>query len=97
MMNRDLSHTTMESFLTSIASLRRTDLRPYLKQINIPVLGMYGDKDIVVDPKQWKPLEESVPLAKIERFQEAGHFIMLDEPVEFMTRLKTFLDYETLH
>jgi pimeloyl-ACP methyl ester carboxylesterase len=97
MMNRDISHTTMESFLTSIASLRRTDLRPYLEQINIPVLGMYGDKDIVVDPKQWKPLEEAVPLAKIERFQKAGHFIMLDEPAEFMTRLKTFLDHETLH
>ncbi len=97
MMNRDLSRTTMESFLTSIASLRRTDLRPYLKQINIPVLGMYGDKDIVVDPKQWKPLEDAVPQAKIERFQTAGHFIMLDEPAEFMTRLKNFLDCETLN
>jgi pimeloyl-ACP methyl ester carboxylesterase len=97
MMNRDLSRTTLESFLTSIASLRRTDLRPYLEQIKIPVLGMYGDKDIVVDPKQWEPLEEAVPQAKIERFQTAGHFIMLDEPAEFMARLKTFLDCETLH
>ena len=96
MMNRDLSHTTMESFLTSIASLRRTDLRPYDDQ-QVEHNLQIGDKDIVVDPKQWKPLEEAVPLAKIERFQKAGHFIMLDEPVEFMTRLKTFLDYETLN
>jgi pimeloyl-ACP methyl ester carboxylesterase len=94
MMNRDLSRTTLESFLTSIASLRRTDLRPYLDQIKIPVMGMYGDKDIVVDPKQWEPLQEAVPQAKIERFQTAGHFIMLDEPAEFMERLKTFLDKE---
>ena len=28
MMDRDLSRTTLESFLLSIASLRRTDLRP---------------------------------------------------------------------
>ena len=94
MMNRDLSRTTLESFLTSIASLRRTDLRLSLKQIDVPVMGMYGDKDIVVHPKQWEPLAENVPQAKIERFKTAGHFIMLDEPLEFMETLKTFLDCE---
>ena len=94
MMNRDLSRTTLESFFTSIASLRNTDLRPYLDQINIPVMGMYGDKDIVVDPRQWKPLMEGVPQTKIEHFETAGHFIMLDEPADFMERLKNFLDCE---
>ncbi len=94
MMNRDLSRTTLESFLTSISSLRRTDLRPVLNQIQIPVLGMYGDKDIVVDPQQWRPLLEGIPEAKIERYQTAGHFIMLDEPDKFMTSLKDFLGWE---
>lgn len=96
MMNRDLSRTTMESFLDSIASLRRTDLRPFLDRVKIPVLGMYGVKDIVVDPNQWMPLEESIPQAKIERFSTAGHFIMLDEPAMFMERLKAFLDCESI-
>src|SRR5512143_3255707 len=36
MMDKDLSRTTVESFLLSIASLRRTDLRPMLPQITIP-------------------------------------------------------------
>ena len=45
MMERDLSQTTLESFLMSIASLRRTDLRPNLPKISVPVMGMYGDKD----------------------------------------------------
>ena len=94
MMNRDLSQTTLESFSTSIASLRHTDLRPYLDQINIPVMGMYGEKDIVVDPHQWEPLMEGVPQSKIERFETAGHFIMLDEPDDFKERLKNFLDCE---
>ena len=40
MMDRDLSRTTVESFLLSIASLRRTDLRPMLREIKIPVMGM---------------------------------------------------------
>jgi pimeloyl-ACP methyl ester carboxylesterase len=92
MMNRDLSRTTLESFLMSIASLRKTDLRSELPKISIPVMGMYGDKDIVVNPQQWKPLKEGIPSARIERFPKAGHFIMLDEPPAFMETLRDFLD-----
>jgi len=44
MMDRDLSRTTVESFLRSIASLRRTDLRPMLGQIKVPALGMKAIK-----------------------------------------------------
>lgn len=95
MMDKDLSRTTLESFLLSIASLRRTDLRPMLDQIHIPVMGMYGDKDIIVHPMQWRPLLEGVPHARIERFDQAGHFIMLDDPDPFMQKLKQFLDEET--
>ncbi len=51
MMDRDVSRTTMQAFFASIGSLRKTDLRPSLDQIHVPVLGMFGDKDIVVDPK----------------------------------------------
>lgn len=92
MMNRDLSRTTLESFLTSIASLRKTDLRPYLGQIKIPAMGMYGDRDIVVNPKQWKPMQEGIPHARVERFRRAGHFIMLDEPLGFVKSLHNFLE-----
>ncbi|HEY2979705.1 MAG TPA: alpha/beta hydrolase [Anaerolineales bacterium] len=94
MMDRDISRTTLESFFASIGSLRRTDLRPSLYQVTAPVLGMYGDKDIVVNPNQWKPLQEGIPNARIQRFPRSGHFIMLDEPEEFSRRLKTFLDEE---
>jgi len=79
MMDRDLSRTTVQSFLLSIASLRRTDLRPMLDNLKIPVMGMYGDKDIIVNPMQWKPLAEGVQINRTERFPKAGHFIMLDE------------------
>jgi pimeloyl-ACP methyl ester carboxylesterase len=92
MMDRDVSRTTVEAFFASIGSLRRTDLRPSLDKIHVPVMGMYGDKDIVVDPKQWMPLKEGIPHAQVERFKTAGHFIMLDEPTEFSKRLKSFLD-----
>ncbi len=96
MMDRDLSRTTLESFLYSIASLRRTDLRPMLDEIKVPVLGMYGDRDNIVDPRQREPLAKGAPLARVARFPNAGHFIMLDAPDEFMRCLKEFLDDESV-
>jgi pimeloyl-ACP methyl ester carboxylesterase len=92
MMDRDLSKTTLESFLVSIATLRRTDLRPQLNQIHIPVMGMYGDRDNIVHPRQWRPLKTGVVQARIERYPRAGHFIMLDEPKVFQQTVKDFLD-----
>lgn len=92
MMDHDLSRTNLESFLISIATLRRTDLRPDLGKIHIPTMGMFGDRDNIVNPRQWKDLKNGVPSARIERFPTAGHFIMLDEPKTFMQNLKDFLD-----
>ena len=94
MMDRDLSSTTLESFLLSIASLRRTDLRPFLGEIKVPVMGMYGDRDVVVRSTQREVLQEKYPLARIERYRNAGHFIMLDEPKNFMETLHAFLEDE---
>ncbi len=92
MMDHDLSRTTLESFLMSIASLRRTDLTRCLDEVRVPVLGMYGDKDRVVDPLQWQPLEQGAAQAEIARFPTAGHFMMLENPAEFSQILKKFLD-----
>lgn len=92
MMDRDLTSTTLESFLLSIATLRRTDLRPDLSAIKIPVMGMYGNRDTIVNPNQWKPLQEGIKDARIERYPRAGHFIMLEEPGRCLPELKEFLD-----
>ncbi len=94
MMDRDLSRTTVESFLRSIASLRRTDLTPMLPQIKVPAMGMFGDKDVIVDPMQWQPMQKGIPHAVIERFPMAGHFPMLEEPTAFTQKLKAFLDQD---
>lgn len=95
MMEKDLSKTTLESFLLSIASLRKTDLRPKLGEIKVPTMGMYGRKDSLVDPRQWQPLAAGVSDVRIERFKDAGHFPMLDQPTVFMHTLKDFLDHGT--
>lgn len=95
MLVSDLSKTTVESFLRSISSLHKVDLRPMLDEIRVPVLGIYGDQDNIVHPLQWQPMQDGIPNAVVERFAKAGHMMMLDEPNEFNRKLKSFLDGET--
>jgi pimeloyl-ACP methyl ester carboxylesterase len=91
MFARDLSRTTLESFHYSIASLRKTDLRPRLKALGVPALGVYGQVDRIVDPKQAEVLARYTPLAEIRYFEYSGHFPMLDEPDRFHQTLCEFL------
>jgi pimeloyl-ACP methyl ester carboxylesterase len=92
MIHQDLNQVTLESFLLSISSLRQTDLTPHLAPIYQPVMGMYGDRDVIVNPNQWSVLDAYLQKVRIERFKRSGHFIMLDEPHRFNTTLKEYLD-----
>ena len=92
MFERDLSRTTMESFHLSIASLCKTNLRPRLREIQVPTLGIYGQQDRIVNPKQGDELARSVPLAEVRHFQRSGHFPMMDEPEQFYQTLHEFLN-----
>jgi pimeloyl-ACP methyl ester carboxylesterase len=92
MFERDLSRTTLESFHHSIASLRNTDLRPRLKEIQIPTMGIYGDSDRIVDPHQGHLLAQEAAAADLRFFHASGHFPMLDEPERFFQTLLEFLD-----
>lgn len=88
----DLSQTTLESFLTSIASLREIDLTNELSQLNIPVLGFYGSKDNIVNPKQWQALEGAYAAAKTLVYPNQKHFLMLSDRTTFQKDLRSFLD-----
>jgi pimeloyl-ACP methyl ester carboxylesterase len=93
--DHDLSKTNLESFLNSIHSLNQVDLRPNLGKIKIPVLGMYGKRDNIVSPNQYKLLQFGIPHSQIEVFTKSGHFIMLEEPIVFMQKLQEFINQET--
>ncbi|HIE39374.1 MAG TPA: alpha/beta hydrolase [Anaerolineales bacterium] len=92
MFEKDLSRTTMKSFHYSIASLRETDLRPRLREIRVPVLGIYGRNDRIVNPNQGELLARGAMPARVAYFEHSGHFPMLDEPDRFHRALRDFLD-----
>jgi pimeloyl-ACP methyl ester carboxylesterase len=91
MIAADLSQTTLESFLLSIKSLRYTDLRQDLHKIEVPLLGIYGRKDVIVNPNQHKLVEEYASQPVVVYLPDAGHFPMLDDPETFISVVQDFL------
>jgi pimeloyl-ACP methyl ester carboxylesterase len=87
----DLSRTTLEAFFTSIASLRRVDLRSNLPVLRLPVMSVHGVGDNVVNPDQAVLIGRYVRGARIEMMPKSRHFPMFDEPKEFNQRLHSFL------
>ncbi len=91
MLLHDVDKTSMESFFRSIGDLRRTDLTPDLGALTIPVLGIYGQHDNIVDPRQLELLDKYVPDARTVTLRHSRHFAMLDEPEEFNATVRSFL------
>ncbi len=87
----DSSQVTMQSFFQSIGTLRATDLRPRLGEIRAPTLGIYGKKDIIVDPHQKDVLKAGVKHADVSFYPDAGHFPMLYTPDRFNEEIRNFL------
>jgi pimeloyl-ACP methyl ester carboxylesterase len=92
MMLADISGLTVGPFFESIGTLRETDLRPRLGEIRMPVLGVYGKKDLIVNPNQNKVLKQYVPQSEIAWFEHSGHFPMLDESEHFHQTIRQFLN-----
>lgn len=92
MILHDVSRTSTESFFRSIGDLHRTDLRPRLGHIRMPALGIFGQRDIIVNPDQSRVLAAGVPQARVEMFSQSGHFPMLDEAEPFNNTLMEFLE-----
>lgn len=93
MITSDLRKVTVDSFFESIGTLRATDLRPRLSEIRMPVLGIYGKNDIIVDPKQAQVLKQYAPHSKIAMFENSGHFPMMDEEEHFYSTVRDFLNH----
>jgi pimeloyl-ACP methyl ester carboxylesterase len=91
MIERDLSQMTVEAFWWSIASLRKVNLKPYLSQVQVPTLAIYGKKDNIVHPSQAMIIGGQVKGARVEWMNGSKHFPMLDEPERFTRVLLDFL------
>ena len=93
MVLRDVQRTSIESFFRSIGDLHHTDLAPRLGHLRIPVLGVFGEYDKIVNPREAKRLAEAAQFCRVQMMPESGHFPMLDDPARFNETLRHFLEH----
>lgn len=79
----------------TIQSVARVDLHDTLENIEVPLLTVYGDKDVVVDPSLIDQMEDNNYSARAILLNDAYHFPMLDQTAKFARLLRDFLDIET--
>lgn len=92
MLAADISGLTVGPFFESIGTLRQTDLTSRVGEIKMPIMGVYGKKDLIVHPGQSKVLKQYAPQSKIAWFEGSGHFPMMDEPQRFHETVRSFLN-----
>jgi pimeloyl-ACP methyl ester carboxylesterase len=85
--------------ISTVQACAELDLREHLRQIKVPLLAVYGEKDNLVDPAQAKLLEDTASNIRSITLPESRHFPMLDEASKFHRLLRDFLvtdDLESL-
>lgn len=70
----------------------RPDSTPLLKDISVPTLLIFGEKDSITGLDAANDLLEGIPNARLETIQGAGHYSNLESPAEFNQYLITFLN-----
>jgi pimeloyl-[acyl-carrier protein] methyl ester esterase len=69
-----------DTLLEGLEFLMNTDLRPVLKDIDIPVLVIHGDQDRVCPPAVARFLVENIKNAKMHIIENTGHAPFLTQP-----------------
>ena len=75
-----------ETFKNVIAE----DLKHDLSLIKSPTLIIWGENDIITPLAEGELIATSIPGAKLEIIKNAGHFVFLEKPEEFIKLIKEF-------
>jgi proline iminopeptidase len=70
------------------------DLRPHLKKVTVPALVMVGRHDFITNVSMAEEMVKHIPHAKLEIFEDSGHFALVEEPKKFYRVIKEFVENE---
>lgn len=87
-----LSKTAQNAIALTIQSVARLDLREVVADIEVPLLTVYGDKDVVINATQADELENGNSDARAIILPGTFHFPMLDATGKFNRLLCDFMD-----
>jgi proline-specific peptidase len=92
-------HARTRDLPISIAPLRvfneqeapHLDLRPSLPRIKVPSLVLVGRHDFITNVAMAREMVKHIPDARLEIFENSGHFALIEEPEKFNRVVKQFL------
>ena len=68
------------------------DLRPHLHKITVPTLVIVGRHDFITNVAMAEEMVRNIPHAKMEIFEDSGHFAFVEEPEKFYRVIKEFVE-----
>jgi proline iminopeptidase len=67
------------------------DLRPQLGKIKVPTLVLVGRHDFITNVAMAEEMVKHIPNARLEVFEDSGHFALVEEPEKFYRVIKEFV------
>jgi len=68
------------------------DLRLQLSRIIVPTLVIVGRHDFITNVSMAEEMVKHIPNARLEIFEESGHFALVEEPEKFYRVIKEFVE-----
>ncbi len=68
------------------------DLRPSLKKIQVPTLVIVGRHDFITNVSMAEEMVKNIPDARMEIFENSGHYGFVEEPEKFYRVVKAFIE-----
>jgi pimeloyl-ACP methyl ester carboxylesterase len=89
-----MQKTAKNAIALTVQSVARLDLRATFEGIAVPLLGVYGEKDGVIDVRQADALSGNEPAARAIVLPDAYHFPMLDQRGTFARLVRDFMEID---
>ena len=67
------------------------DLRPSLRRVKVPALVIVGRHDFITNVAMAEELVKHLPRARLEIFEDSGHFALVEEPEKFYGVIQQFV------
>jgi proline iminopeptidase len=68
------------------------DLRAHLHKIRVPTLVIVGRHDFITNVTMAEEMARHIPEARLEIFEDSGHFALVEEPEKFYRVIKEFVE-----
>ena len=81
-----------KALLEMLDFLEKEDLRYVLDRIKIPLQFINGAEDPICPQAAVSTIKEQIPNARLDWFEECGHFPFLSKPLEFNAVMDDFLN-----